>query len=172
MREYSESLQALLPPQARQYRTLRIVFIKPSQYDDDGYVIRFWKGVLPSNTLSVLRGLTEDVERRGVLGDIAIRLDTFDEVAQKVPVRQIMRWSRQSDTKLVVCLVGVQTPQFPRALDFGKQFRAHGIDVIVGDSIPAAPSICSATRIRIFRNCIGSRSWSLPARLKDTGARY
>lgn len=132
MHEHSESPQSLLPSQAHKYRTLRVVFIKPSQYDDDGYVIRFWKGVLPSNTLSVLRGLTEDVEKRGVLGDIAIQLDTFDEVAEKVPVKQIVKWSRHHDTKLVVCLVAVQTPQFPRALELGTQFRAHGIDVIIG----------------------------------------
>jgi radical SAM superfamily enzyme YgiQ (UPF0313 family) len=81
-----------LLPQTKQYRTVHIVLIKPSKYDDDGYVIRFWKGVLPSNTLSVLNGLTEDVKRRGL----------------------------------------VQTNQFPRAFDLGKEFRAHGIDVIMG----------------------------------------
>ena len=42
-------------------KKFHIVLIKPSKYDDDGYVIRFWKGVLPSNTLNVLHGLTEDV---------------------------------------------------------------------------------------------------------------
>src|SRR3989337_2715485 len=45
------------------FKRFRIVLIKPSKYDDDGYVIRFWKGVLPSNTLSVLNGLTEEVKR-------------------------------------------------------------------------------------------------------------
>ena len=49
----------------------RIVLIKPSKYDDEGYVIRFWKGVLPSNTLNVLHGLTEDVKQRRVFGDLA-----------------------------------------------------------------------------------------------------
>ena len=44
-------------------KKFRIVLIKPSKYDDDGYVIRFWKGVLPSNTLNVLHGLTEAVLR-------------------------------------------------------------------------------------------------------------
>ena len=53
---------ALLP------KKFRIVLIKPSKYDDDGYVIRFWKGVLPSNTLNVLHGLTDDVRRRRVFG--------------------------------------------------------------------------------------------------------
>ena len=121
-----------LLPEARKYRTLHIILIKPSKYDDDGYVIRFWKGVLPSNTLSVLNGLTEDVKRRGLFGDIEFAVDTFDETTEKVPVKKIVQWGRRPATKLIVCLVGVQTNQFPRALDLGKQFRAHGIDVIMG----------------------------------------
>ncbi len=121
-----------LLPHARKYQTLHVVLIKASKYDDDGYLVRFWKGVLPSNTLSVLRGLTEDVKTRGVLGDIDIRVDVFDETTEKVPVKKIVRWSRRPATKLVVCLVGVQTNQFPRAVDMGKEFRAHGIDVIIG----------------------------------------
>ena len=122
----------LLLPEARKYETLRVVLIKPSKYDDDGYVVRFWRGVLPGNSLNVLHGLTEDVKRRRVLGDIDIQVDTFDETAQKVPVKKIVRWAGRATTKLVVCLVGVQTNQFPRALDLGKQFRTHGIDVIMG----------------------------------------
>ena len=121
-----------LLPQTKQYRTVHIVLIKPSKYDDDGYVIRFWKGVLPSNTLSVLNGLTEDVKRRGLFGDIEFAVDTFDETTEKIPVKKIVKWSRRPATKLIVCLVGVQTNQFPRALDLGKQFRADGIDVIMG----------------------------------------
>lgn len=118
--------------EAQKYKTLRVVLIKPSKYDDEGYVIRFWKGVLPSNTLNVLRGLTEDIKRRRVFGDLPIRVDTFDETAEKVPVKKIVRWSRKPQTKLVVCLVGVQTNQFPRALDLGREFRSHGIDVLMG----------------------------------------
>ncbi|MEE9537865.1 MAG: radical SAM protein, partial [candidate division NC10 bacterium] len=121
-----------LLPQTKQYQTVHVVLIKPSKYDDDGYVIRFWKGVLPSNTLSVLNGLTEDVKRRGLFGDIEFAVDTFDETTEKIPVKKIVKWSRRPATKLIVCLVGVQTNQFPRAFDLGKEFRAHGIDVIMG----------------------------------------
>ncbi len=128
----SESQRPMLLPEAKNYKTLRVVLIKPSKYDDEGYVIRFWKGVLPSNTLNVLRGLTEDIKRRRVFGDMDIQIDTFDETAEKIPVKKIVRWSRDPATKLVVCLVGVQTNQFPRALDLGRQFRAQGIDVIMG----------------------------------------
>jgi len=123
---------AILTLQARKYRTLRVVLIKPSKFDDEGYVVRFWKGVLPSNSLNVLYGLTEDVKKRGTLGDIAIRVDTFDETAEKVPVKKIARWSRAAAVKLVVGLVGVQSNQFPRAVDLGRQFRARGIDVLIG----------------------------------------
>src|SRR3989337_2645296 len=87
----------------------RIVLIKPSKYDDDGYVIRFWKGVLPSNTLSVLNGLTEEVKRSRVFGDLRIEIVTFDETTEKIPVKNIIRWSQRPSTKLIVGLVGVQT---------------------------------------------------------------
>src|SRR5712671_6360238 len=40
-------------------RMVRIYFIKPSKYDTDGYVLRFWKGVLPNNTLTALAALNE-----------------------------------------------------------------------------------------------------------------
>ncbi|MBI4528859.1 MAG: radical SAM protein [Deltaproteobacteria bacterium] len=127
------SIAGTLPPAGpSRFERFRIVLIKPSKYDDDGYVIRFWKGVLPSNTLSVLHGLTEDVKERRVLGDIPVEVITFDETAEKIPVKKIIRWSRRRSTKLLVCLVGVQTNQFPRAVDLAKQFRAHGIDVIIG----------------------------------------
>ncbi len=121
-----------LLPETNRFRALRVVLIKPSKYDDDGYVVRFWKGVLPSNTLNVLRGLTEDIERRRVFGNIRIVIDVFDETTERIPVGRIVRWSRDAATKLVVCLVGVQTNQFPRALVLAKQFRSHGIDVIMG----------------------------------------
>src|SRR5919197_2524003 len=114
------------------FKKFRIILIKPSKYDDEGYVIRFWKGVLPSNTLNVLHGLTEAVKDSRALGDLEIEIVTFDETAEKLPVRKIIRWSRRLSTKLVVGLVGVQTNQFPRAFDLARRFRAGGIHVIIG----------------------------------------
>ena len=111
---------------------LLVVLIKPSKYDDEGYVVRFWKGVLPSNTLNVLNGLTDDIRRRRVFGDLPIEIVTFDETTEKIPIRKIIRWSEKPGTKLIVGLVGVQTNQFPRAFDLAKIFRGAGIDVILG----------------------------------------
>src|SRR5436309_15889889 len=83
------------------FKKFRIVLIKPSKYDDEGYVIRFWKGVLPSNTLNVLHGLTEDVSERRVLGDLDMEVVTFDETAEKITVRKVIRWSQRRETKLL-----------------------------------------------------------------------
>ncbi|MGH7872126.1 MAG: radical SAM protein [Candidatus Binatia bacterium] len=113
-------------------KKFHIVLIKPSKYDDNGYVIRFWKGVLPSNTLNVLHGLTEDVRARRVFGNLPIEVTTFDETAEKIPLKKIIQWGKEPGTTLLVCLVGVQTNQFPRALDMAKVFRAEGITVIMG----------------------------------------
>src|SRR5207245_8935426 len=126
------SAQEAEMPKPWRFEKFRIVLIKPSKYDDDGYVIRFWKGVLPSNTLNVLHGLTEDVKERRVFGDLHIEVTTFDETAEKVPIKKIIRWNDEPGTKLLVCLVGVQTNQFPRALDMARLFRAEDIAVIIG----------------------------------------
>jgi hypothetical protein len=107
------------------FKKFRIVLIKPSKYDDDGYVIRFWQGVLPSNTLNVLHGLTEEVKRSGVFGALSIDIITFDETAEKLPVKKIIGWSRHRSTKLVVGLVGVgEMPDFPSQVRRLEQSRS------------------------------------------------
>src|SRR5437868_11121480 len=45
-------------------RTIRVYFIKPSRYDEDGYVQFFRYGVQPNNTLTVLKALNEGFNRR------------------------------------------------------------------------------------------------------------
>src|SRR5918992_6176467 len=104
--QLTSSSEAAANMQQQPIEKFRIVLIKPSKYDDDGYVIRFWKGVLPSNTLNVLHGLTEDVKQRGVFGDLPIEVTTFDETAEMVPLKKIIRWGREASTRLLVCMVG------------------------------------------------------------------
>ncbi|MFA6600139.1 MAG: radical SAM protein [Candidatus Omnitrophota bacterium] len=117
----------------KKYKRIHLWLIKPSKYDDDGYVIRYWKGVIPSNTLSCLYGLTEDVRERGVLGpELEWTIDLIDDSVEKIHVDQIVRASRQKDTKTVVCLVGVQTNQFVRSYHLAMAFRRAGIDVMIG----------------------------------------
>ncbi len=109
-----------------------IFLIKPSKYDDDGYVIRHWRGVLPSNTLACLEGLTRDARQRGVLPGVDIRIHACDEGVSKVPVKEIVRLHGRPGVRVAACLVGVQTNQFPRAADIALELRRHGVPVLVG----------------------------------------
>src|SRR5216683_54627 len=45
-------------------RTIRVYFIKPSRYDEEGFVQFFRWGVLPMNTLTVLSALNETFNKR------------------------------------------------------------------------------------------------------------
>ncbi len=113
-------------------KVLSVFLVKPSKYDDDGYVVRHWRGVLPSNTLACLHGLTEEVRRRGVLGDVELRVHLVDEAVAKVPLREIVRADRRAGEKAVVALVGVQTNQFCRASDLALELRRAGVTVLLG----------------------------------------
>ena len=116
-----------------QVTRLVLYLIKPSKYDEDGYVIRYWRGVLPSNTLLCLAGLTEEVRASGILGpQLRWRVELVDETVQRVDVAAIVRRGRLRKTKVVVCLVGVQSNQFARATDLALRFRAAGLDVLIG----------------------------------------
>ncbi|MGA2483104.1 MAG: radical SAM protein [Candidatus Acidiferrales bacterium] len=114
-------------------KKLHLYLIKPSQYDDDGYVVRHWRGVLPSNTLACLAGLTEDALAKKQLGEsLRVKVHLLDETVNRVPVKRICRSQRGSRTKTIVCLVGVQTNQFPRASDLAYEFRRAGLTVMIG----------------------------------------
>lgn len=112
---------------------LNLYLIKPSKYDDEGYVIRYWKGVLPSNTLACLNGLSEDLRRRKVFGEkLRWNIRNIDETVERVNIPAIIRQSKKKKNKTIVCLVGVQSNQFPRAADIALELRRAGVDVLIG----------------------------------------
>ncbi len=114
-------------------RKFPLVLIKPSHYDDDGYVIQWWKAWIPSNSLAALYGLALDLVERKTFGDdIEIVLEAFDEMNTLIPFDKLLRQFRDNDNFGLVCLTGVQSNQFPRAMDIARQFRAAGVQVAVG----------------------------------------
>jgi hypothetical protein len=114
-------------------RRFLLVLIKPSHYDDDGYVIRWWRTLIPSNSLAALYGLALDCGQRRVLGaDVAIDMEVIDETNTRVDIPGLIRRFRQHDMFGLVALVGVQSNQYPRALDIARPFRDAGIKVALG----------------------------------------
>jgi radical SAM superfamily enzyme YgiQ (UPF0313 family) len=111
----------------------RVLLIKPSHYDDDGYVIQWLRSSVPSNTLATLYGLALDAARRQVLGqDVEIRLHAYDETNTRIKVKRLVPLIRSSSAGGMVALVGVQSNQYPRAMDLARQLRAEGIQVCIG----------------------------------------
>ncbi len=114
-------------------RVFRLILIKPSKYDDDGYVVRYWRGVLPSNTLSALYSMTKQVVAEGCLPEgVTVEMTLLDEISYKVDPKALVKKHRRGGAKVAVMLVGVQTNQFPRAADIARKFRALNVPVLIG----------------------------------------
>ena len=114
-------------------RRFQLVLIKPSHYHDDGYVIRWWRAMIPSNSLAAVYGLALDCARRQTLGpDVKIDIDIIDETNTRVNIPKLIRRFRRHDGFGLLALVGVQSNQYPRALDIARPFRAAGIQVAIG----------------------------------------
>lgn len=113
---------------------LNVVIIRCSKYDDEtGFVIRDWRGVTPSNTLTTMNSLVQNLEEKYRLGEnVRIVTQVFDESVQVVRPKRITRFIKLFGAKSVVLLVGVQTNQFSRARDLALAFRDLGIPVVVG----------------------------------------
>jgi radical SAM superfamily enzyme YgiQ (UPF0313 family) len=122
-------LKSLLPANRR----FQLLLIKPSHYDDQGYVIRWWRAMIPSNSLAAVYGIAADCAERQVLGpDVAIDIEVLDETNTRIDVPALLARFRRHDDFGLVALVGVQSNQYPRALDIARQFREAGVPVAIG----------------------------------------
>ena len=97
-------------------RRFQLILIKPSHYDDDGYVIRWWRAMIPSNSLAAVYGIAADCAERQVLGpDVAIDIAVIDETNTFIDVPALLAGLRRHGNFGLVALVGVQSNQYPRA---------------------------------------------------------
>jgi hypothetical protein len=114
-------------------RRFQFVLIKPSHYGEDGYVIRWWRAIIPSNSLAAVYGVALECIERKVLGpDVDIDLEAIDEFSQRVEIQKLIRRFKRHGNFGLVALVGVQSNQYPRALDLARPLRAAGIPVAIG----------------------------------------
>ncbi len=68
-----------------------IVLLKPSRYDNDGYVIQWHRSVVPCNTIATLYALAHDSIERKVLGDdVDIELIAHDETNTVLPIKSLI----------------------------------------------------------------------------------
>ena len=113
-------------------RRFMVVLIKPSHYDDDGYVIQWRLSTIPSNSLASVYGLLAACAEERALGpDVDIEIEACDECNTVIDVKATARRIKAAGGGFVG-LVGVQSNQFPRALDLAREFRAAGVTVAIG----------------------------------------
>ncbi|UTD29252.1 radical SAM protein [Bradyrhizobium sp. WD16] len=121
------------PKRSQQVRRFQLILLKPSHYGDDGYLIRWWRAMSPSNSLASVYSIAVDCAQRQVLGpDVAIDIVALDETNTRIDVPALVSRLESHGNFGCVALIGVQSNQYPRALDLGRPFRAAGIAVAIG----------------------------------------
>ncbi len=117
---------------ARRRRFL-LFLIKPSHYDNDGYVIQWFRSALPSNSLACLFGIAKNSMENQALGeDVDVEIFVIDETNARIRPDRIARQIKDAGGLGLVGLVGVQSNQFPRAMDIARPLRAAGVQVCIG----------------------------------------
>src|ERR1022692_1603690 len=118
-------------------RTIRVYFIKPSRYDEEGFVQYFRYGVQPNNTLTVLTALNEAFNKRyAVERNVYLETVIWDEICDGVvspeTIKAIKEKAREDGVELLIGLAGVQSNQYPRGRDLALQFVAEGLPTMMG----------------------------------------
>src|SRR5437660_11982434 len=103
-------------------RTIRVYFIKPSRYEEEGYVQFFRYGIQPNNTLTVLKALNESLNRRfAAERNVCLETVIWDEICDGVvspeTVLAIKDKAREDGVELLIGMAGVQSNQYPRGRD-------------------------------------------------------
>ncbi|MBZ0218609.1 MAG: radical SAM protein, partial [Fimbriimonadaceae bacterium] len=87
----------------------------------------------PANSLAAVYGIAADCAERKVLGpEVVIDIEVIDETNTRIDFAALLARFRRHDGFGCVALVGVQSNQYPRALDIGRRFRTAGIPVVIG----------------------------------------
>jgi radical SAM superfamily enzyme YgiQ (UPF0313 family) len=114
-----------------------VYFIKPSRYDEEGYVLFYRYGIQPNNTLTVLAALNDTFNkqnsaRRNVHLDTILWDECCDGVVSPETIKAIKEKAREDGVELLVGLSGVQSNQYPRGRDLALQFVANGVTTLMG----------------------------------------
>ena len=68
-----------------------LVLVKPSHYDDDGYVIQWFRSSMPANSLACLYGLAVECDTEKILGEnTELEIHAFDEANTCINTKKIV----------------------------------------------------------------------------------
>jgi radical SAM superfamily enzyme YgiQ (UPF0313 family) len=111
----------------------QLFLIKPSHYDDEGYVVQWLRSTMPSNSLAAVFSLAKGTAERQLFGpDLPIDVYAMDETNTRVRPREIARRIKKNGGLGLVGIIGVQSNEFPRAVDIARPLRELGVQVVLG----------------------------------------
>ena len=114
-------------------RRFQLILIKPSHYDAEGYVVQWLRSTMPSNSLAAVFSLANGAAERRVLGpDLPIDVVAIDETNTRVVTKTLISRIAENGGLGLVGIVGVQSNEFPRAVDIARPLRDAGIQVMIG----------------------------------------
>ncbi|MDD4352100.1 MAG: radical SAM protein [Candidatus Gracilibacteria bacterium] len=132
------------------YKKLLHYIIAPSKKEDNGQVKRFMKNIaIQRGTSKTLEALSPDS-----IDGCQVRIRTIDDQFEDIPYDEIIQQASLDNCKIVISLAGVQTNQYPRALEIAAKIKAkaineglgHKIDVLFGGYHLRAPQGSSAEK--------------------------
>ncbi len=119
-------------------RRVRVILVRPTHYDQDGFPYRFFLGVMSPSSPWIISSLTRKaLEKVGLPSQISWTIRVYDDGVWWSAVRMwlLYLWLslfRNSSEKVIVGLVGVQQCQFVRARDLMRKWQAIGATCIIG----------------------------------------
>jgi len=114
-------------------KTFHFIMIKPTHYDDEGYPIQWLRSNIPANSLASVYGLAQNAQERNILGEhVSIKLHAIDECNEHVNIPVLVEMIQKDGGHGLIGLIGVQSNQYPRAIDLAKRFLAYEIPVSLG----------------------------------------
>ena len=115
-------------------RRFRVILIKPSHYDDDGYVIRWYRSPMPANSLASVYGLVSESASRKVLGpDVELDITAIDETNTRVRHRPHHRARCRRNGKFGFVGAGRRAVQSVSArARYRAAASAAGVPVVIG----------------------------------------
>jgi hypothetical protein len=123
----------MLKPKGNGKPRFQLILIKPSHYDKDGYVVQWVRSTMPSNSLASVFGLAQGAAERQVLGpELPIDVLAIDETNKRVKPKELIRRIENNGGLGMVGIVGVQSNEFPRAVDIARPLLAAGVQVVIG----------------------------------------
>ncbi|PYQ68457.1 MAG: hypothetical protein DMF54_00950, partial [Acidobacteria bacterium] len=90
--------------------SLRVIIVKPSKYDEHGFVERFRRGFMPNSTVPYIASMTPREPR-----ETRCEVHAVDEYVQ-TDLDYLSLFEAERGRETLVALVGVQSHQLHRAL--------------------------------------------------------